>query len=142
MAMTRRFRSQDRGGNTLASATILSPLPGLRTIRDKTGRNDRDIYKLVFDTPSKVRMTFQNLSNATVVGTILNEQGQIIINAGQRLTGKAKPEKTKSLLFDNIPAGTYYFRLSSPANGTHRYKLNLVLTQSRTTPGLPCGCGN
>lgn len=139
-AMTRRFRAQDRGGNTLALATELSPILGTRTIQDNTGRGDRDLYKIVFDAPSRVRMTFQNLSDAPMAGTILNAQGQIVFNAGQRLTGKAKPEKTKSLLFDNIPPGTYYFRMSSPNRGTHRYRLNLVITQPASNPGLPCGC--
>ena len=81
-------------------------------------------------------LQFENRSQRNIVGSIVDAQGNVIRLGTRRLTGVARPGRRGTLSADNIPAGTYTFRLTSTGRQPNEYRLRLAAP-------LPfdCGCG-
>jgi|GEM_PF-6427476 hypothetical protein len=138
-ALLRRQRASDKGGNTVAAATLI-PTPGKKRIVDTVSRRDVDIFKLVITTPSNVRFNVKNRSDAALVGSILDSQGQVLSYEGTPLTGTIQPDRRINNLYSNIQPGTYYVRVATRSRESEQYELKLTVVD----PAAPvdCGCGS
>lgn len=138
--LSNRFRAADLGGNSIATATSPGTFPGKTVVRDTVSRKDPDFFKLTFIGESNIRLTFQNLSKSTLVGSILNSRGKALRYDGDLQATDISSGKSLKSFYKNIPAGTYYLRIQSQDQQPSAYKLSLgIVTPSLTPPD--CGCG-
>lgn len=138
-ATVRQGRASSDPGNTLATATPWGISSGKRTIQDTVRRQDTDIFKLVFDDLTDVKLTFNNRSQANLAGSLLNSQGQPLSLKKNQQFGKVGSQATFQHTFEQLPAGTYFLRVQGRSNGKQVYKLTLALSSS-FPPFPPCGC--
>ncbi len=141
--MARRQRASDQGGNTLATATVI-PTPGKKRIVDTTRRNDVDLFKLVLTTTSNVRLNLSNQSSASMVGSVLDSQGQVLSYQGSPQTLTIAPARRINSrinnFYSNIQPGTYFIEVRTRSRAAAQYELKLNVVD----PAAPvdCGCGS
>ena len=139
--LSNRLRAADLGGNSIASATSAGTFPGKAVIRDTVSRKDPDIFKVAFTGNGNVRLTFQNFSQSTLVGSIMDSRGQVLRYKGNLQTANIAAGKSLKTFYQNIPAGTYYLRLQNQNQQPGKYKLAVgVVDPSIIAPD--CGCGS
>lgn len=130
--------SSNRVGRTLATARSLGLFPGRRNVRNQVGRKVTNFYRFTLNELSNVRLSFQNRSQSSIVGRLLNEQGQVVSLGRNRLSERVRAGEMVKRSFEAIPSGTYYLKVSSRGAGKNAYRLTLAA--SNTVP-FPCGCG-
>jgi hypothetical protein len=132
------LRSVNNSGRTLGTARLLGLFPGRRTVRANVGRQNSSFFRFALNELSNVRLTFKNRSQSSMVGELLNEQGQLVSLGRNRLSERVRSGETLRRAYQGLPSGTYYLRIRSRAQGKNAYQLTLAAVNR---PNLPCGCG-
>ncbi|WP_416669704.1 hypothetical protein [Egbenema bharatensis] len=138
-SLTRSAQPLRAIGRTLGTARLLGLFPGRRTVRANVGRQNANFFRFTLNELSNLRLTFRNRSQASIVGSLLNEQGQLVSLGRNRLSERVRSGETLKRAYQGLPSGTYYLRLNSRAQGRNAYQLTLAVANTR--PNLPCGCG-
>lgn len=135
----KKARASSDPGGTLATARSLGSFPGKRSMRNTVGRQDKDFYQIVLSDVSDLRLTLSNRSAATVSGSLLNSQGQVLSAATNSKMKRVSAKKEAKGIYRELAAGTYYLRVQSQQDGQHSYRLSL--SAANTFPDFPdCGC--
>ncbi|WP_088891356.1 PPC domain-containing protein [Leptolyngbya ohadii] len=139
----RRQRAADQGGNSLANAAILIQNRGKKQISDRVNRRDVDFYRVDLTTAANIKLNFSNRSNATIVGRLLDGQGQSLFYQGQQQTISFAPDLNFSKTLRNIEPGIYYIQVSTRSRANAQYRLTLNVSDAAARPSTPdCGCGS
>lgn len=138
--LTRRQRASDRGGNTLAAATVIGA-PGKSRIVNTVSRSDADFFRVSVSVPFNVRLNLKNRSNAAIVGSLLDSQGQVLSLGGTPQTTAVAPDRRLNTFYSSIQPGTYFVRLTTRSRSAAQYELKLNIVDP-AAPASDCGCGS
>lgn len=120
-------------GNSLDDALNIPAYRGERSYRDRVSAKASDFYKLNLFDESDITSQFRNRSDAAIVVTALDAQGNPVSLAnGTVAKFRIRPNSSKPVNIVEIPSGNYYLQVSSRGEDA-RYRLNISIERS-------CGC--
>lgn len=134
---TRSASGDDRGGNTLRSATQLRPsFFGDAKVSDTLSKRDSDYFKVRINQGSplladKVTFTVSNYSfNGRIGLDILDGNGKVLSAGGTKASTKVQPFTFDGFSYTvkpSIPSGVYYIRLTTGLRQPIAYDLTVTL---------------
>jgi hypothetical protein len=138
-------RATGTSNNTLTTASALGTFTGRRTIKDTVGKTTDpvDLFSFQVADTSKLKLSFQNNSKASITSAVLDAQGNVLFYNGRKQSSSVKSGVTSETQYGGVTPGTYYLKIQSKAKGDSPYKLTLAINKqgSGSIEPLPCGCG-
>lgn len=115
-----------RPGHRLRSALNLGEWRGRFLIDDQVGVRSPDVFKFRVRATSTLALEWTNRSTHSITGTVLNDRGQPLRQAGAMLGRTVPPGEFRSFWFNQLQPGTYYVRITGGGQGSE-YSMALAL---------------